>query len=125
MAVQKTQKKTKSGPDWEVKALGYNKLSLTPGGAVSGVPTPIPIDDLLEYMSAFAVKAGDKLNRLDICPSEVTIEGHVSVDVGGGVLLFGVEAGISVSMTWRFEQEWTSTTPRGGKRGLAPDPAGS
>ena len=23
MAVQKTQKKTKSGPDWEVKALGY------------------------------------------------------------------------------------------------------
>jgi hypothetical protein len=122
MAPKQAVKKTKSVDGWQVQVVGYNDLSIAPNGDASGEATRVPLDTLLATMMDFAGAAGSKLNTLDVCPSEFTIEGHVSLDVGGGVLLFGVSAGISVSMTWKFEEEWTATTPRGGKRGLTPDP---
>ena len=111
--------KKKSGDNWEVQVVAYNGLQLSPSAAPEGTLTRVDIDKLLDTLALFADKAGQRLNGIDVCPSEMTIEGHVSLDVGGA-LVFGVSAGISVSMTWRFEEEWTSTRP--GKRPLEPEP---
>jgi hypothetical protein len=116
------KKVQQSSDDWKVEVVAYDGMTLAPGGVPDGELTQASIDKLLDSLMLFAKGAGDKLNALDICPSELTIEGHVSLDVGGGVLLFGVSAGISVSMTWKFEEAWTATLPRGGKRSLEPEP---
>ena len=114
--------KKKSGDNWQVQVVAYDGLQLAPSGAPEGTLTQVEIDKLLDTLALFADKAGQTLNTMDVCPSELTVEGHVSLDVGGGVLVFGVSAGISVSMTWKFEDAWTSTLPRGGKRPLEPEP---
>lgn len=116
------KKVQKSVDDWKVEVVAYDGMTLAPGGVPGGTLTQAPIEKLLDTLMTFAKAAGHELNTLDICPSELTIEGNVSLDVGGGVLVFGVSAGISVSMTWKFEEAWTATLPRGGKRGLEPEP---
>jgi hypothetical protein len=116
------KKQTRSGDGWEVQVVAYDGLTLKPSGKPGGTLTRVDIDRLLDTLAVFADKAGKTLNTLDVCPSELTVGGNVSLDIGGGVLLFGVSAGISVSMTWKFEEAWTSTLPRGGKRPLEPEP---
>lgn len=117
------KKAHKSGNDWTVEVVAYKDMTLAAGGVPEGELTQAPIDKLLDTLMVFAEGAGHKLNTIDICPSEMTIQGNVSLDIGGGVLLFGVSAGISVSMTWKFEEAWTATLPRGGKRTLDPEPS--
>jgi hypothetical protein len=120
MAPKKAVKKAESEEKWHVEVVAFDNLTVGSSGAASGDATRVPADKLLDTMMGFAKQAGETLNGMDVCPSEVTIEGKVSLDVGGGVLLFGVSAGISVSMTWKFEDAWTATVPRGGKRNVAP-----
>ena len=112
----------KSGDDWKVEVVAYEDMKLAPGGKPGGTLTRVDIDKLLDTLILFADGAGEKLNALDVCPSELTVGGYVSLDIGSGALLFGVSAGISVSMTWKFEEAWTSTLPRGGKRPLEGPP---
>jgi hypothetical protein len=90
-----------AGDIWEVKVLAYDDLTLTPNGAPDGNLKQVDIDKLLTTLALFADQAGKKLNDMDVCPSELTVAGNVALDLGG-VLLFGVSAGISVSMTWTF-----------------------
>ena len=105
-----------------MEVVAYDGLQLAPNGVPGGTLKRAEIDKLLDTLVIFADSAGQRLNAIDVCPSEMTIEGYVSLDVGGGALVFGVNAGISVSMTWKFEDSWTSTLPRGGKRPLDPSP---
>lgn len=108
----------RSGKNWEVQVVACKDLQLLKDGTTKMTTTRDSIDKLLDAVAVFADEAGQKLNAMDVCPSELTIEGHVSIDVGGGVLLFGVETGISVSMTWTFEQTWSQAVPHIGKRPL-------
>ena len=95
--------KTVQGEGWQVQVVAYEGLAVEEGAIAHGNIKLDQIDKLLEAVGKFAEEAGVKLNDMEVCPSELTIEGHVSLDVGGGVLLFGVSAGISVSMTWKFQ----------------------
>lgn len=92
---------SQSGDNWEVRVVAYEGLTLAPDGKPTGNLTQAEIDKLLTTLALFADQAGKKLNDMEICPSELTVTGNVSLDVGG-ILLFGVSAGISVSMTWTF-----------------------
>lgn len=114
------KKKTQSGDNWQVEVVAYDDLTLAPGAVPAGTLKRVDIDKLLDTLVIFAESAGQKLNTIDICPSELTIEGNVSLEVGGGALVFGVSAGISVSMTWTFEE--TVTRPREKRRTDPPPP---
>jgi hypothetical protein len=114
-----------TGDGWTVQVVAYDELELAPNAAPNGSLSQTHIDNLLETLALFADGAGQRLNAMDVCPSELTVEGHVALDLGGGILLFGVSAGISVSMTWRFEE--TVTHPRDKRRTdpQPPDPPNS
>ncbi len=111
----------RSGDNWEVKVVGYEGMGLSQNATPTGTPQPVDIEGLLDSLAIFADKAGDKLNRMDICPSELSVKGNVTLDIGGA-LVFGVSVGIEVSMTWKFDETFSSTSPRGGKRSIAPNP---
>ncbi len=108
-----------NGTKPRVEVVAYEDVSqLLPGG--SPVQRTADLDKLLEPLYEFAERAGTRLNDMVVPPSAITVEGHVSVGVGGNIL-FGVdiEAGISVSITWEFE---TVTGDRAGRRCPPPPP---
>jgi hypothetical protein len=102
---------------WDIQVVTYDSggkpPTLTANGVPSGTVKPEDIDKLLDALGAFAQQAGAKLNALKVTPSEFTIEGHVALQVSGNVfvLQFGVETGLSISMTWRFEDSTVQIAP--------------
>ena len=103
--------------NWDIQVVAYDSggkpPTLTANGGPSGTVKPEDIDKLLDALGVFAQQAGAKLNALKVTPSEFTIEGHVALQVSGGVfvLQFGVETGLSISMTWRFEDSTVQIAP--------------
>jgi hypothetical protein len=93
-------------------------------GLPNGDPTTVDIDKLLTGLGALADRAGQTLNDLKAPPSSFTLTGSVALEAKAGVVFtIGVTAGISVSMTWNFAEESTSTHPtRPSKRPLDPKP---
>ncbi len=94
---------------WTIEVVAYDS-GQSPGirddGKPSGELKPVDIDKLLEAVGDLAERAGRKLNALEVTPSELTIEGDVALQVSAElpcVLQFGVDTGLLVSMTWRFE----------------------
>ncbi len=103
--------------NWDIQVVAYDSggdpPTLTANGGPSGTVKPEDIDKLLDALGAFAQRAGAKLNALKVTPSEFTIEGHVALQITAGppVLQFGVETGLSISMTWRFEDSTVQIAP--------------
>ena len=115
--------------DWQIQVVAYDSggdpPTLTDDGKPSGNVKPEDIDKLLDALGAFAQRAGAKLNALKVTPSEFTIEGHVALQITAGVppvLQFGVETGLSISMTWRFEDSTVQIAPLR-RRSPSPPPA--
>jgi hypothetical protein len=103
---------------WVLKTLAYEvpegQEGFGPDGTISGIPVDMDIDYLVAALGQLAEVTGEALDKVQVPPSEFTLEGHVAFQVTGGapvVLQFGVEAGISVSMTWNFEKTITETVP--------------
>jgi Trypsin-co-occurring domain 1 len=130
---------TRARKPWKVEVVGFElgkggKPGIRDDGRATGDPTGIDVNLLLDAVGDFAEVAGRKLNELDVTPSEFTIEGHVALQVSGGVpvvLQFGVEAGLSISMTWKFEdstvrvmtaQRKTPPPPKTGRKGVPTPP---
>lgn len=108
---------------WKMEVLGFDSAGEPPGvkadGTPTGVPKPVDIADLFDALGDFAAAAGEKLNELPCAPSSFTLEGSVALQILGGVpgiFQFGVESGISVSMTWNFEDRSVLIQPRHGRR---------
>ena len=114
--------------DCTIRVVAYDTAEGDPfvgtGGGPTGVPTTVDVDKLLRGLGALADRAGQTLNALEVPPSSFTLEGSVALEASAGVVFtIGVTAGISVSMTWDFQEESTSTHPsRPGKRPLDPKP---
>jgi len=113
---------------WKIDVVGFETTgqpTILPGGVPSGTPKPVAIEKLLDALLELADVAAGKLNGMENAPSEFTLEGSVALQVSagipGGVLQFGVETGIGVSMTWSFETQEVVIMPRHG-RGVAPPP---
>jgi hypothetical protein len=109
--------------EWQIVALGFETPgdpTILPGGLPSGEPKPVEIEKLLDALLELADVAARKLNAMEYAPSEFTLEGHVALQVSaglpGGVLQFGVETGIGVSMTWSFEKQEVVIMPRHGRK---------
>ena len=109
----------KKATKWDIQVVAYDSgkapPTMTAGGKPSGQVKPEDIERLLDALGEFAQRAGAKLNALKITPSEFTIEGHVALQISAGVppiLQFGVETGLSVSMTWRFEDSTVQIAPQ-------------
>ena len=118
----------KKAKKWDIRVVAYDSggkpPTLTANGDPSGTVKPEDIDKLLDALGAFAQQAGAKLNALKVTPSEFTIEGHVALQISTGlppVLQFGVETGLSISMTWRFEDSTVQIAPLR-RRSPAPPP---
>ena len=118
--------------EWQIQVLGFETAgdpTILPGGLPSGTPKAVEIEKLLDALLQLADVAAGKLNAMENAPSEFTLEGHVALQVSaglpGGVLQFGVETGIGVSLTWSFEKQEVVIMPRHG-RGFTPpsDPDG-
>jgi hypothetical protein len=114
--------------EWTLQVLahecGRDEEALTPEGTLSGKPKGIDFGDLLNALTQMADVTGERLNSLEVSPTEFTVEGHVSLQVSAGVgpvLQFGAEGGISVSMTWRFEHSTTTMVPCSVRR-VSPPP---
>jgi hypothetical protein len=124
---------------WKVEVVGFDvgksgKPGIRDDRTAAGDPKAVDIGLLLDAVGDFAQVAGKKLNELEVTPSEFTIEGHVALQVSGGIplaLQFGVETGLSISMTWKFEdstvrvmtaQRRTPPPPRSGRKADPPPP---
>ena len=108
---------------WKMEVLGFDSEGEPPGVKADGTPTGVPrhidIADLFDALGELAAAAGEKLNELPCAPSSFTLEGSVALQVSGGVpgiFQFGVESGISVSMTWNFEDRSVLVQPHHGRR---------
>ena len=96
---------------WELKTLvwdtGGTEPGLTPDGGPTGEPKPADIRMLVDALAKLGEATGQALDDVQVPPSAFTVEGHIAIQVTAGlptVVTFGVETGISVSMTWEFEQ---------------------
>lgn len=104
--------------DWTLQVIAYDTPAgesvVDADGGPTGPPVPVAMDKLLDALTEFADAAGQRLNGLDVVPSSFTVEGSVALEVGGGlVLTLGVTTGVSVSMTWTYQDSYT--VPRGGR----------
>jgi len=106
--------------EWQIQVQGFKtegSPTISSGGRPSGEPAVLDIDVLLDALCELAAAGARKLNQLEMenAPSEFTLDGHVAVQVTGGipVLQFGVETGIGVSLTWTFERQEVVIKPKG------------
>jgi hypothetical protein len=105
---------------WTLKTLVFDNEGtpgMTPVGGPTGTPTQEDIDYLIEALAELGEATGKALDEVQVPPSEFTVEGHIAIQVSAGlppVVTFGVDTGISVSMTWNFEH--TETKPLFGPR---------
>lgn len=116
--------------NWQIQVVAYDLgedavQQISADGRPTGQVKPEDIDKLFDALGAFAQRAGAKLNALKVTPSEFTIEGHVALQASGGVfvLQFGVETGLSISMTWRFEDSTVQIAPQMRRKSPSPPPA--
>ncbi len=114
-----------SGEDWTVQVVAYNtppgQPMVGPDGLPTGTPKLVDVEKLLEGLAAFAERAGQRLNALDVTPSSFTLGGEIALEATAGLgFTIGVSTGINVSMTWNFEQTWTG--PRDKRRTDPPPP---
>jgi hypothetical protein len=88
---------------WTLQVVAYDtpdgQSVVGPDGAPTGTPVPIDMNKLLDALTEFADAAGQRLNSLDVS--------------GGLVLTLGVTTGVSVSMTWTYQDSYS--VPRGGR----------
>lgn len=120
-----TPKKKKSGDDWTVEVVAYETPPGQPmigaDGLPMGPPKLVDVEKLLDGLTAFAERAGQRLNELEVVPSSFTVGGDIALEASAGLgITFGVSTGINVSMTWNFEQTWTGPRDR---RRTDPQPA--
>jgi hypothetical protein len=106
---------------WVLQTLVYDYAGQGPGftedGDLAGKPTAEDIEVLVEALAKLGEATGQALDKVQVPPSEFTVEGHIAIQVSAGlptVVTFGVETGISISMTWEFTQ--TAVRPMFGPR---------
>lgn len=117
--------KERSGDDWTVQVVAYETPPGQPMIGANGLPTGPPklvdVEKLLDGLAAFAERAGQRLNELEVVPSSFTVGGEIALEATAGLgFTLGVSTGINVSMTWNFEQTWTG--PRDRRRTDPPPP---
>ena len=101
----------KSEGEWVLQTLVYDYAGGEPGftteGELAGKPKAGDIEVLVEALAQLGEATGQALDDVQVPPAAFTVEGHIAIQVTAGlptVVTFGVETGISVSMTWEFEQ---------------------
>jgi hypothetical protein len=97
--------------EWVLQTLVWDYSAGEPGftddGEVTGRPKAEDIELLMQALAKLGEATGRALDEVQVPPSQFTVEGHVAVQVSEGhptVVQFGAQSGVSVSMTWQFQQ---------------------